>query len=1237
MKILAIRIKNLASLEGLHEIDFTQDPLLSSGIFAITGPTGAGKSTILDALCLALYAKTPRYLQAKESGISLKDVDGSEINQGDARSILRDGTAEGFAEVDFVGTDRKKYRAKWSVSRARQKSTGRLQSYTVELSQIDTHLNLTTKIKETLDKISELVGLNFEQFTRSVLLAQGEFTAFLKADKEQKASLLEKLTGTEIYSRISRQVFHHYSEEKNKLRELQNQADYIELLTPEQVEETEQQLQRTILLSTENKLQLKSIEKQLAAFEQLSILDEKVVGFEQVWQQALAEKEAVQERQTRIVLIESLQPVHHRIREEQQLQKNITELNEHLESSQNALKKTEDEITLLKSDSDKCKALLLQYQSDFKLTKPLIEQAKKLDIQISEKNALKDKQLAELQSALTQQKQQSETITKTEENILSLQNELLQIRQWLENHQSRETIALHQQLILSKLQDASVRVSSVQSLQSESELLEKSFNEYITSIEQKKEEISQLQQQTDTLVSETNARETALKSLSIEDLTQQQKHLTAQKTELFLIQKTWNELTKNRTLTKELQLSISSNQQLLTTQKEQLSALEIQLQTDLIILKNTEEIVKTVRMETSENVEKLREQLRPEQPCPVCGSSEHPYSTTHPAAKNPLSVLEEKLQAAKDNFQNTQNNIIRLSESIILIEKQITQTEATVSKNVAELELLHQEWNNFAMVRNLSDITDITQWISDTSSGNEAELLFIEKSIGLYHQLSKEKEKFQQQWTFLKSQTEALQSTLSETEKIQLTITEKQEHLNKNLQQHLQLLDELKVYLQQYFPQPDWFDNWKSAPDAFIEKIQKFASEWNSKKEQLQALQEQLKEAENLLIHQKNLSENILLSVQQKNEACESSLHEINTLQTERNQLFAGKPVLAVEAEFQQYTEQAQTELDTYLSHLQEQEKQRTIISTSIQHTTDTLNKTSEQSEQNRLYTEQWLSQKQLSYSFSELSQILDFSQEWYIQEQQFLHQINDKCKSSYSLLEEALKNKQEHQENHISETGEQLLSEQKSALESHIGELTQAEFRLKHTLERDRTEKKSKEQLFKKIEQQQAIAHQWGSLNELIGSADGKKFKQLAQEYTLDILVEYANIHLQSLTKRYLLQRIPDSLALQVCDLDMGEEIRSVFSLSGGESFLVSLALALGLASLSSNRMRVESLFIDEGFGSLDPHTLNIAMDALENLHQQGRKVGVISHVQEMTERIPVQIRVTRVQTGRSTIQIAG
>jgi exonuclease SbcC len=212
-----------------------------------------------------------------------------------------------------------------------------------------------------------------------------------------------------------------------------------------------------------------------------------------------------------------------------------------------------------------------------------------------------------------------------------------------------------------------------------------------------------------------------------------------------------------------------------------------------------------------------------------------------------------------------------------------------------------------------------------------------------------------------------------------------------------------------------------------------------------------------------------------------------------------------------------------------------------------------------------------------------------------------------------------------------QLMAERKAAHDAATA--------LQLALAQDDAKRQQSQAMLAEIEKQEAIEQRWSRMSDLIGSADGKKFRNYAQQFTLDVLLGYANAHLNHLARRYQLERINNpaspSLALLVRDQDMGGEMRSVHSLSGGESFLVSLALALGLASLSSNRVRVESLFIDEGFGSLDAETLRVAMDALDGLQAMGRKVGVISHVQEMTERIATKILVQPSAGGRSTITV--
>ncbi|MNX84244.1 Nuclease SbcCD subunit C [compost metagenome] len=250
---------------------------------------------------------------------------------------------------------------------------------------------------------------------------------------------------------------------------------------------------------------------------------------------------------------------------------------------------------------------------------------------------------------------------------------------------------------------------------------------------------------------------------------------------------------------------------------------------------------------------------------------------------------------------------------------------------------------------------------------------------------------------------------------------------------------------------------------------------------------------------------------------------------------------------------------------------------------------------------------------------------------------IEEEVTKANSILAERKQAFDTHKQNCLSERPLEELSALNNIAKSEAEQKKHKKGQNHYQLQQNEANKNKIGDLLKTIASQAAITENWSKLNEIIGSADGKKFRQIAQEYTLDVLLGYANIHLQALTSRYKIERIPASLGLQVVDQDMGDEVRTVYSLSGGESFLVSLALALGLASLSSSRMKVESLFIDEGFGSLDPTTLNIAMDALERLHNQGRKVGVISHVQEMTERIPVQIKVSKQQSGKSKVEVTG
>lgn len=955
MKILAIRLKNLTSIEGMVEVDFTAEPLHSAGIFAISGPTGAGKSTLLDALCLALYDKSPRFATSVES-VNLADVGDNQINQSDVRNLLRRGTSDGYAEVDFLGIDGRRYRSRWSVRRTRNKISGSLQPQTLEVKELDTEKEFQGTKKELLIQLVELVGLTYEQFTRTVLLAQNDFATFLKSKGAAKAELLEKLTGTGVYSRISQEVYARNKAAQEEVTLIQNRMNVIELMPEEEL----LALQKEKELSAEKRVTgIKLLAEQN---EQLNVVRSLKMQ-EDLWKKKQQEE---QEEQARLKML------------------------------QGALASQEEG--------------LVHFKAQWEAIQPDLKKARQLDVQIQSQ-----------QDSYTQSKQMLQSANKQvseQEQKMRMATEQLQV-----SYSSLNRLLNH------------VGIEKALQLEQVEEILRQEADKLTAGINTNEERLLRLN------------------SFGYPLLTEEQMKLQKELTR----QQNIRQLTETQTKTKA---------EIERLEKETTDCLK-QLTEQETALKVTQRLYENVRMAVGKDVKALRQQLQEGEACPVCGSTAHPYHQEQEVVDTLFRSIEQEYNAAVANCQQINNRSI----------------------------VLQRDWTHQKMVDGQIGEQLAALYKAGIDAGNE--------------------------------------------EQIQHRLTELAERI----------LEYRNLYAE-----------WQRSD----EEIKKMRTHCEALRENVSlcrlAMQKVSSAKEQLLLLQNTAS-----AEQKRFEVIEKAL---NVLRQERSQLLKGKSADEAEA----VVAKREKELNLAL------EKARKEV----------------EAVHNRLSGLQG-EMKQITLAIGEL-------QEQY------------KKIESPEQLPEIIKKQQEENLN-----TERALSTMEARL------LQQAKNKL------------TVEQIAKELAEKQTIAERWAKLNKLIGSADGAKFKVIAQSYTLNLLLLHANKHLSYLSKRYKLQQVPDTLALQVIDCDMCDEIRTVYSLSGGESFLISLALALGLSSLSSNNLKVESLFIDEGFGSLDAESLRTAMEALEQLQMQGRKIGVISHVQEMSERISVQVQVHKKVNGKSVLTVVG
>ena len=1244
MRILAIRGKNLASLAGDFALHFRETPLAAAGLFAICGPTGSGKSTLLDALCLALYDETPRLTRAAVKGVSLPDVGKDTITPQDSRNLLRRGTGDGFAEVDFVGNDGIEYSARWSVRRAQSKPGGKLQNSELILKILGSGQPIGRGKTEVQQAIRDRVGLSFPQFTRAVLLAQNEFAAFLKAHDNERAELLETLTGLDVYTCLSIRAFERARSEQKNLEALQTQCAGQQPLDDAARAVLEQTLSAAQLETRtldQRKDELESQQRWHQQWRQFQQQEQQALG---TVQNARAAQQAAAPRQQQLTQVDAVQ-------EARPLVEAVDRANQEVDQRRQTVQSAEQQRDEAQRRLQQVEAARIQADQGVKAAEQqrtdasdALNQARRLDTEIntltpghtSATNALKEARQAETEV------QKRLTDKQTEHQQVARQRQIAQ--DWLTQHQPLQTLAEDWPRWDVLLKDATIRQNSLREAEqkvvaSQQDLQNKQQERDKATAQCAKAEIS-----LHTTETRLQAALAELAGFDTEALAVQRQTAQSRADQLAGAEPLWNTLSAAQTQRDKL----DAESRTLQAQAAQVETALNQLATEKPViaarLEQAEKSLKTAEAANTKSVETLRASLESGSPCPVCGATEHPYATGDAPARAMLTSLKAEvgecrkaleILVAQESAQHTQRDHHR-QRLTVLAGEQASLTAALQRDTTA--------WKAHPLAAELTAIApaDRSTWFTDQQQLTRNDLATFTQQENAQRKVARQRDdaqkardQAQKQHSIAQNALNTAQTAFDQATQTAQTAQERQIDCASQLAERLNALDAA-------FSGHDWRPLWQADPIQFHSQRRQKVEQWKDQSQKAEQWQQQLVTFDTEISNFTATATDKAAQRQRADETFQTIDRDLQARRQQRQTLFNGRAVAEIEAQFTKAIDDARSQLQQQETVTQHAGQFQASAETALKQEQKALAGYQQAAEQASAALQKWIADfnartPDATLDIPTLRALLIHDSAWLKRERETLKGLADAVIKAETTLKERQTQREAYEQQRATPDSADMVQE---AQQKTLADLTVARTRATEAelnLRQDNERREKTRDLQASIIKQEGVTRIWNQLSDLIGSADGKKFRNHAQQFTLDVLLGYANRHLADISRRYRLERVPDTLALMVIDQDMGDECRSVHSLSGGESFLVSLALALGLASLSSNRVRVESLFIDEGFGSLDADTLRIAMDALDRLQAQGRKVGVISHVQEMTERIGVQIHVQRQSGGKSGIEVRG
>ncbi|RAU82510.1 AAA family ATPase [Pontibacter arcticus] len=1212
MKILAVRFQNLNSLKGQHEIRFDQSPLADAGLFAITGPTGAGKTTILDAITVGLYGMAHRH------------------NNEKPLELMTRHTSESTSEVEFEANG-KRYRSKWQIRRSRGKAEGKMQAVHMELCDLEDDKPFDLKPSQVPDKVAEICGLDYSQFLRSVMLSQGDFARFLKANANERSSLLEKITDTGIYSDISRFAYEKARAERQKRDDLARLLQDCKLLPEEDRLAYEQSI--TDLTQQESILQqeITALQEQMQWLQQVAQLQDK----------ARQHTAALQEQEQKL---EQLKPDFQKLQQHERANQYVPELTEikhahgRLSDVENQLGLLTNQIPVLETELEQAGLIAIeagkahqQQEEAVQNLEPLLDKVIKLDHQKQSVQETYQKERTAYVAFEANIKQDEKLLESKQTELEALKLEATTLKNWLADNQRLQDLKENLPEFRQMVRDLQEVEGQILRTQQEIKELDTQSQEDKNALQQLAQNQEQQHLQQALLTSQKQEKVTQLQTIlstrTINELQQQaqEQPLAVARTERAL------DLTKQHAVLQQKQETLQ--QQLVTydLEKAQLTdQLEINNQTLNAASERLIDLQKLVTLQQRiQEFEQARHTLKPSEPCPLCGSEHHPYADENytltlsedeqkrdaqqqlvltlqqefQALQLQLNTLTQKHQLATETLSETQ------ASSTVLLDN-FTQISLPESITIADVAMLA------AMLQQQNDVHGQLMQALEQARAGSKEIESINQQLQELRELQIQAQakynQLQQSEKYTATQLQKLAAKLGDDQEQQRNHSEMAASFVANYgllytaEKRMQLPLQLEQLALAYTQKQQALDEMREKYITLNQEVKNLDINLKEKKQALQAQQESIKSAHAQLLALKEERSTLFgeKDPQQERQAAQHVLRLLATQAEEAraNQLRKQQQLQACKQRHQECST-AQQQNKSVLDNLTEG-----LLLVLNQQGIETIEALSmmllERDEADRLANQKAHTEKNLTELRKSLSDV---------QQELKITQAKNLTNAGSDELQKLYLSQQEQQH-----------------------ELIGQRARYKQLLEQDTAQREKNKELAGQLQNQQLTCNRWSQLSDLIGSADGNKFSRFAQGLTLARLVELANKHLAKLNDRYRILKSPtEDLELTMVDTYQAETIRPMNTLSGGESFLVSLALALGLSDLAGRRTQINSLFIDEGFGTLDAETLDAAISTLENLQAGGKMIGIISHVEALKERISTQIKVQKIHGGISKVTV--